>query len=118
MTAIVHVPTNEFIVDGSVTPDGVTYIVVTVPRNPDPAVERYSGNAVAPFTAKTQPEIDAYAAARLNEQAVKAADSQRIIAAVVWAVIDTYSAPATVAKFNNARTKIIDAYKTQPWRGT
>lgn len=50
--------------------------------------------------------------------AVKAAlDTERLISAVVWTVIDTYSAPATVAKYQAARTKIIAAYKSTPWKG-
>ncbi len=51
------------------------------------------------------------------DTAVKAAlDSERLYSAIVWTIIDTYSAPATKAKYDSARTKIIAAYKAQPWK--
>ena len=43
-------------------------------------------------------------------------DAERLISAVIWAVIDTFAAPATIAKYQAARTKIIAAYKTKPWQ--
>ena len=69
-----------------------------------------------------QPHIDAFDAKdpaletnELDAEVRFALDRQRLISAVVWAVIDTYSPPASRAKYAAARTKIIDAYKAQPW---
>jgi len=69
-----------------------------------------------------QPTIDAFNAsdpaheqAELDRAIVAELDRGRLASAIVWAVIDTYSAPATVAKFVAARTKIINAYKARPW---
>ena len=79
---------------------------------------------VSPLTlqASAQPIIDAFdpndpahVTADLNQQVIHTIDEERLISAVVWTVIDTYSAPATVAKYLNARTKIISAYKLRPW---
>ncbi len=71
-----------------------------------------------------QPTIDAFNpsdpaldTADLDAEVTRNLDSDRIFSAIVWTILDTYSAPATVAKFNAARTKIIAAYKSQPWRG-
>lgn len=69
-----------------------------------------------------QPTIDAldphdpsHEQAEQDAEVKVALDVERLISAVVWAVIDTYSAPATRTKYLAARTKIIDAYKGQPW---
>ena len=52
-----------------------------------------------------QPHIDAFnpndpvhEQAELDLQVKASVDDERLISAVVWAVIDTYSAPATVTK--------------------
>lgn len=69
-----------------------------------------------------QPTIDAF---NVNDTAHEMAeldaavkfnlDQERLFSAIVWAVVDTYSPPATITKYKTARTKIIDAYKNRPW---
>lgn len=80
---------------------------------------------VTPSTlqAAAQPTIDAFNAAdpahtsaELDTSVKSILDQERLISAVVWSIIDTYSAPATPAKYQNARTKIIQAYKDRPWQ--
>lgn len=80
---------------------------------------------VSPVTlqAAAQPHINAFdpddpshEQADLGEQVRMAVDNERLMSAIVWCIIDTYSPPATVAKYQNARTKIINAYQTRPWR--
>ena len=66
ITAVVNTDTNEFLSQGHV-PDS-THIVVTVPRNPSPRIEKYSGNPADPFTAKTQAEIDGWNAAKKDDR--------------------------------------------------
>ena len=73
--------------------------------------------------AQAQPLIDAFdpndpahLAADLDEAIKATMDQERLISAVVWTVIDTYSSPATITKYNAARTKIVSAYKAQPWK--
>ena len=61
------------------------------------------------------PDDPAYEQAELDAAVTHALDDERLSAAIVWAVIDTYSAPATPAKFQAARTKIVSAYKSRPW---
>lgn len=52
-----------------------------------------------------------------RDAAIKQAlDTDRLISAVVWCIIDTFAAPATGAKYQAARTKIIAAYQAQPWK--
>lgn len=83
------------------------------------SVERWDGPMAQPSAGELAQAVIDYAADPTipMDAAVKAAmDSERVFSAIVWAVIDTYSAPATVAKYNAARTKIIAAYKTQPWK--
>ena len=73
--------------------------------------------------AQAQPIIDAFnpsdpalVTADLNAAVTDALDNQRLISAVVWTIIDQLAAPATITKYNAARTKIIAAYKAQPWK--
>jgi len=71
---------------------------------------------------QAQPIIDAFdpndptnVDTDLDSEVKQALDAERLISAVVWAIIDTYSAPASKAKYGTARQKIIDAYKARPW---
>ncbi len=57
----------------------------------------------------------AYLTAELDAEVTGRMDGERIFSAIVWVILDTYSAPATIAKYNTARTKIVAAYKSRPW---
>jgi hypothetical protein len=77
----------------------------------------------ASLQAAAQPTIDAFdpaapavVTAELDAQVQAALDNERIYSAIVWAVIDTYSAPATKPKFAAARAKITAAFTAQPWK--
>ena len=72
--------------------------------------------AAQPTIDSFDPDDPAHATADLQAVITATLDNERLIAAVVWAVIDTYSAPATRAKYLAARTKIITAYRDQPWK--
>ena len=61
------------------------------------------------------PADPAHDQADLEDEVKGAVDGHRLTSAIVWTIIDTYSAPATVTKYNAARTKIIAAYKSRPW---
>lgn len=51
------------------------------------------------------------------DAAIKAlVDTDRLTSSVVWAMIEALAPPATVAKYQAARAKIISAYKAQPWK--
>jgi hypothetical protein len=94
------------------------YTEVDVPGNqaPDPRLERYDGMSPTKRRAATTQEIAAYDDTQLDAAITTVLDTQRLISAVVWAILDTYSAPATPAKYQAARTKIINAYKLTPWK--
>lgn len=77
--------------------------------------------------AAAQPYIDAFnvddpahETAELDAKVKAALDNERLTAAVVWTILkQLYPADAdaqTKTKFNVARTRIIDAYKAQPWK--
>lgn len=73
--------------------------------------------------AQAQPIIDSFdpnaptiLAAELTATVNQHLDAERIFSAIVWVVIDTFAAPATIAKYNAARTKIIAAFQAQPWK--
>ena len=79
---------------------------------------------VVPVTLQVaaQPHIDAFdpndpthEQAELDAAVRASVDGERLISAVVWTIIDTFAAPATPAKYQAARTKIITAYKARPW---
>lgn len=58
----------------------------------------------------------AQALADLDTEVRQALDSERLISAVVWTILDQIAPPATPAKYAAARGKIIAAYKLQPWK--
>ena len=62
------------------------------------------------------PDDPAHEQAELDTQVKAALDTERMFSALVWAILDTYSAPATLTKYQAARTKIVTAYKSQPWK--
>jgi hypothetical protein len=77
----------------------------------------------APLQAAAQPLIDSFnpldpalETAELDADVKAIVDDERLISAVVWTVIDQLAAPATIAKYAAARTKIIAVYKSQPWK--
>lgn len=55
--------------------------------------------------------------ADLDAEVKQAIDNERLISAVVWTILDTYAEfkPATIPKYNAARTKVIAVYKSRPW---
>jgi hypothetical protein len=69
-----------------------------------------------PHITSFNPDDPAHLTADLDAVITQTLDAERLISAVVWSIIDTYSAPATIAKYQAARTKIITAYKGQPWK--
>lgn len=97
--------------------DQVNYALVTLPDSaprPDPRTQRVRD--ATRLRAATSAEIAAYDTIVLDGEVTKALDQDRLISAVAWAIIDTYSAPATKAKYDTARSKIIAAYKGTPWK--
>lgn len=107
-------------VDAAVKAAGVPIVGISIGIEGDKTTWR-----VQPPTLQSaaQPTIDAFnpadpalVTAALDAEITRTLDSERLISAVVWTIIDTYSPPATTAKYQNARTKIITAYKGQPWK--
>lgn len=72
--------------------------------------------ACQPVIDAFDPNDPAHEQAELDSAVKDAVDKERLVSAIVWTIIDTYSAPATIAKYAAARTKIINAYKAQPWK--
>lgn len=72
--------------------------------------------------ARAQPIIDAFdptdpkhQEAEDAERVARIIDRDRLVAAVIWAVLDVVKGPATKAKFDAARKQIGDVYRSQPW---
>ena len=85
--------------------------LVAALRSPESVIRYWA--AVAALRATTPPDVTALLA---DAEAVVRLERERIFSALVWAIVDTYSAPATVPKSNAARTKIINSYQAQPWK--
>ena len=105
--------------DAALKTAGVSVVGVSIGADEDKTTWRVSP---ASLQAAAQPIIDAFnpadpahEAAEQDQAVAASLDSERIFSAIVWAVIDTYSAPATKAKYQAARTKIVNAYKARPW---
>ena len=72
--------------------------------------------AAQPVIDAFDPDDDAAHATTEMDAAIKqAVDIDGRLSAVVWAIIDQVAPPATPAKYQAARTKIIAAYKARPW---
>lgn len=71
-----------------------------------------------------QPTIDAFdpnhpahEAAELDAAVKGALDNDRLVSAILWAIGDTVSVPPTTkTAYRTLRTKVIEAYRTQPWK--
>lgn len=99
---------------------GVAAVSVSIGAEANKATWTVQPTALQP---SAQPTIDAFdpnaaavVNAELDAQITQQLDDERLISAVVWTIIDTYSAPATIAKYTNARAKIVAVYKSQPWK--
>lgn len=98
-------------------PQNYTEVTLAQDTGPDPRTTR--GQTTPPYIrAATAPERAAYDDIVRTAEVTKAMDADRLTSAIVWTILDTYTqtAPATIAKYNSARTKIITAYKAQPWK--
>lgn len=70
------------------------------------------------FIQAFNPNDPALEAAELDDQVKAILDNERLISAVVWTILDTYSEfkPANLAKYQAARSKVVTFYKSQPWK--
>lgn len=84
MTAIVDTNTNEFMPLGHAV--DARYVSVIVPRNPEPAIEKYSGNPASPFMAKTAQEISDYATTVMTTAATASSRQKDTLADIAWAI--------------------------------
>ena len=107
-------------IDRAIKLGGVPILGITVPDVSDKSTWRVDPpslqGAAQPIIDAFDPGDPAHAVADLDAVVLAHVDDDRLISAVVWTIIDTYSAPATVAKYLNARTKIIACFKSQPWK--
>ena len=97
--------------------DQVNYALVDLQDGaptPSPRLHRAaSSTAIRAATAQEQADYDLI----VLDATVKASvNGERLIAALIWSIIDTFAAPATVTKYQAVWTKIIAAYKNQPWK--
>lgn len=77
-----------------------------------PSVQASAAPVIAAFNADEPATVDA----AMDVEVKSALDDERLISAVVSAIIDQFFPPFTIAKYNAARTKIIAFYKSQPWK--
>lgn len=108
------------LLDGAVKAAGVPIVGVSIGTQADRTTWTVQPAALQ---GAAQPTINAfnaddpaYATADLDTAVKGNLDVDRIFSAIVWTILDTYSAPATIAKYTAARTKIISVYKSQPWK--
>lgn len=97
--------------------DPVNYGLIDTMIDPDDRTLRVVDGPSPTMRAATGPELAAYDAALLDVEAIGMFDNGRVLNAMIWACIDSFNpvAPATIGKFNAARTKILAAYKNRPW---
>lgn len=116
MTSIVDTQTNEFCPQGHEI--DARYICVSVPRNPDPAKEKYSGDPANPIVAKTPAEITAAHDAAVDAVVSSSFEAGKLLKAVVIST-EAYrlgKAPGTLttADLAAAKARIVAIYKGLP----
>lgn len=113
-TAIVHLASSEFLTTGHEV--DAQHVLVTVPRNPDAAREKYSGDPLNPIAVKSAPEIAATQTAQQDAAAAEAFDTAKAIKAVALSNLAARLGKApgalTNAEINAERTRILAIYKT------
>lgn len=76
--------------------------------------------AAQPVIDSFDPAAQAWVDAELDERVKASVDTERLTAAVVWVVLKqmypTDTDAQTKTKFGVARTRLIDAFKAQPWK--
>lgn len=72
--------------------------------------------AAQPIIDAFNPADPAHVTAELDAEVLQALDGQRLISSVLWCMIEVLNPPATIAKYQNVRAKVIAAYKAQPWK--
>lgn len=82
ITALVNTTTNEFIDDGRNVGESAEYVRVRVPRNPDPANERFSGDTLNPIRPVTTKERRAAKVDRAATHTAAYAAENKIL--IVW----------------------------------
>ncbi len=109
-TAIVDTQTSEFVSEGH-EPDG-RYVVVTLPRNPDPVREKWDGSAIV---AKAAQEVTATLAAAKDADAAQAFDLMKALRAVALsnlaARLNVNPSALTPQQINAERARILAIYK-------
>lgn len=107
-------------VDAAIRAAGIAITGVSIGDNANKATWKVQPptlqSAAQPTIDAFDPNDPAHLTAELDTQVKVALDQERLTSAIVWTIIDTYSAPATITKYNAARTKIINSYKLQPWK--
>lgn len=95
--------------------DAVNYGIVDLGNTPppDPIFERF--DATNGRRAATPAEVIESQNDQLGVSIASTMDVDRLTSAIVWTIIDTFAAPATVGKYLVARAKIIAAFKARPW---
>lgn len=116
ITVIVDTQTNEFQRFGHAI--DARFVRVEVPRNPDPVMEKYSGNLLAPIVAKSPSEIAATVTARQDAEAAQQFDSSKIFRAKVisdlaWR-LGKLPGALTSQEIALERIRILAIYKSLP----
>lgn len=113
ITAIIDTQTNEFIPSGHA--EDARFVKLTVPRNPEPSVEKYSGDPLNPIAAKSAGEIAAGQTAVIDADAAQQFDGAKMLKAkglsdLAWRLGKAPGA-LTPAEIAAERTRIIAIYK-------
>lgn len=108
----------------AITNAGISIVSVVIGETANKAtwlVQPTSLQAAAqPTIDAFNPDDPAYAAADLDAEVKRSVDSERLTSAVVWTILKQMFPADTDAqtktKYGVARTRIIDAYRVQPWK--
>lgn len=110
-TTKIDTNTGKFL--DSEPPVGAAVVVITIPRNPDPTLERYTGNPANPFRPATAQEIADSETVKVDSTAVKVANSDLAIkATVITSLWGRLGKQPTNAEIDAELSRWRDVYKT------
>lgn len=109
MDALVRHADGEFVENVSLTTPDTAYTRVQVGARPNPRTHKWDRDTVVE---KSQAEIDAYDAARLDTEAQGRADGREYKAMMLFYLRDQLGRNPTPAERTAARTAFVQAYKS------
>lgn len=117
-------PSLAMLVQAAIQAAGIPVVTISIGDEANKSTWRVHPShlqaAAQPTIDAFNPDDPAHVTAALDAQVKTALDTERLSSAIVWVILkQMYPADTdaqTKTKYGVARTRIVDAYKLQPWK--